>query len=87
VEEIRLVILKKGEAFTVTKEYGHLLLNLGDDPVVTVDDHDPKESKNDYQLVKKKKGFAYYILEREGKPKALPNPNYSKLPPLKIDEH
>ena len=85
VEEIRLVRLKEGENFTVPKGYAHTLINIGKKPVVTLDDHDPKEGKNDYLPIKKKKGFGYYIVKGRGGFKAVPNKRYTSLPSLKTD--
>lgn len=82
VEEIRLIKLKKGRQFTVPKGYAHSLINLGKGPVVTLDDHDPAKFDNNYEPIRKKHGFAYYIIEEGGKLKAVPNPNYVKVPPL-----
>lgn len=84
VEAIQLVKLKKGDLFTVSKGYAHSLINLGKGPVVTLDDHDPAKFDNDYALIKEKRGFAYYIVEKNGKPKAVSNPNYKKVPHLEI---
>jgi len=82
VEEIRLIKLKKGESFTVPKGYAHSLINFGKGPAVTLDDHDPAKFENDYELIRQRRGFAYYLAEEEGELKAIPNPNYTKVPPL-----
>lgn len=82
LEEVRLVKLKKGESFTVPKEYAHCLVNLGEGPVVTLDDHDPAKFDNNYEPIRKKHGFAYYLIEEGGKLKAIPNPDYTQVPPL-----
>lgn len=84
VEEISLVKLKKGDSFTIPKGYAHSLINLGRGPVVTVDDNDPARMTNDYEPIRNKRGFAYYIIEEGGKLKAVPNPNYAQVPRLEI---
>lgn len=84
VEKIKLVKLKKDDSFTVPKGYAHTLINLGKGPVATLDDHDPAKFENDYAPIKEKHGFAYYLMEEGGKLKAVPNPNYKKVPRLEI---
>lgn len=87
VEEIKLVRLERNKPLTISKGYAHALINLGEGPAVTVDDHDPTRMVNDYEPIKKKHGFAYYLVEDdEGNPKPVSNPNYSKVPPLKANE-
>jgi len=83
VEEIRLVRLKKGDSFTVPKGYAHSLINLGKSPVVTLDNHDPAKFANNYDPIREKRGFAYYITEESGKVQTAPNPKYSKTLPLR----
>ena len=85
VAEIRFKVLSQGDTFTVPPGYGHVMLNLGDDYVITMDDHDPKHFDNDYGMVKKMHGLGYYIVEENSGWKAIPNPNFTNLPPLKVD--
>jgi len=85
VSEISFTVLDQGETFTVPEGYGHVMMNMGNDYVITMDDHDPKHFDNDYEDVKKKHGFGYYIVEEGESWKAIPNPNYSDLPPLSTD--
>lgn len=86
VEEVKLIKLRKGDSFTVPKGYAHSLINLGRGPVVTADDHDPARYTNNYDLIRKRRGFAYYITEEGRKIKAIPNPNYTNVPPLKVND-
>jgi len=83
VSEIHFKVLKQGETFTVPLGFGHTMLNLGDDYVITMDDHDPSNFDNDYTLIKTLRGFGYYIVQKGGGWEALPNQNYRDLPPLK----
>ena len=84
VEEIKLIKLKKGDSFTVPKGYAHSLINLGEGPVVTLDDYDPAEFRNNYDPIREKRGFAHYLLEEDKELKATPNSNYAEVPSLKI---
>ena len=38
----------------------------------------------DYESVRKMRGFAYYIVEENGKPKLVKNPNYVSVPDSEI---
>jgi len=38
----------------------------------------------DYKPIKKLKGFAYYVVEKKGKPVLVKNSNYKKIPHAKI---
>ncbi|MEX1061921.1 MAG: glucose-6-phosphate isomerase family protein [Patescibacteria group bacterium] len=85
VTDAQLQIVLPGVKFTVPAGYGHICLNLGDDYLITLDNHDPAHFENDYQPIKEKKGMAYYILDKGGKVEAVPNPAYGPVPPLKIN--
>ena len=85
VTEIRFKVLNQGDTFTVPAGFGHVMLNLGDDYVITMDDHNPKHFDNDYGMIKKMQGLGYYIVEENDGWKAIPNPNFTDLPPLKTD--
>ena len=85
VLEILLKVVPAGESFTVPAGFTHISINLGDDYLVTRDDHDPAHFENDYGPVKEHRGLGYYILDKEARIEAVPNPSYRDLPPLKID--
>ncbi|GMR19273.1 MAG: hypothetical protein BMS9Abin34_405 [Patescibacteria group bacterium] len=85
IAEIRLKILGPGERFTVPAGFGHIMLNMGDDYVVTMDDHDPRHFDNDYGPVKEARGLGYFIVEDKGRWKAIPNSNFTDLPSLEQD--
>ena len=85
VEEVILQVVLAGGKFTVPAGYGHISINLGEDYLVTLDDHDPTHFENNYVSIKEKKGMAYYILDKGGKVEAVPNPSYGEVPPLKVN--
>ncbi len=82
VTEIQLKIVEVGQSFTVPAGWGHVAINLGEDYLVTQDDHDPIHFENDYKEVQKFGGFGYFVVEKGGNWKAVPNPRYANLPPL-----
>ena len=88
VEEFKVIIAKPGDKIYMGPGYGHLLVNTGKTYFVTIDDspvdfeeRDPASFPGhaDYQLVKKMHGFAYYVVEHEGKPVLKKNPNYKEI--------
>jgi glucose-6-phosphate isomerase len=80
----RLKVVEAGEKFTVEAGWGHVAVNLGEEYLVTQDDHDPAHFENDYSLVKKMRGFAYFLVEEGGTWKAVPNPSYTEVPALEV---
>jgi len=88
VEEFKAIVTKIGDKIYMAPGYGHLLVNTGttyfataDDSPVYFDDPDPAglPGHADYEPVKKMKGFAYYVVEHEGKPALKRNPLYKSI--------
>ncbi len=88
VEEFKVIIAKPGNNIYMPSGFGHLLVNIGKTYFVTADNSPVNfDEKNpasfpghaDYELVKKMRGFAYYVVEHEGKPALKKNPNYKKI--------
>lgn len=70
-------LLKKGESFTVPEDYGHVLVNVGNEPLIAWDDWDPTWAKHTYGGVTAKRGFAYYVVADQGRqPQLVQNPRY-----------
>jgi len=81
VDEVFLVSAKPGDEIIITPEYGHSWSNVGlDVPLVSWDDWRSGHTPADYEPMKKLVGLAYYLIDDNGKPKAVPNPNYKNLP-------
>lgn len=88
VEEFKAIIVKPGDEIYMAPGWGHLLVNTGHTYFVTVDNSPVNfDEKNpadfpghaDYALVKKMRGFAYYVVEHEGKPALKKNPLYKSI--------
>ncbi len=88
IEEFTAVPVKAGDEVYMPSGHGHLAVNIGktyfvtaDDSPVHFDDPDPAglPGHADYALVKQMKGFAYYVVERDGKPALLRNPLYTEI--------
>ncbi len=88
VEEFRAISVKSGDKVFMPEKFGHLVVNTGsayfvtiDDSPVDFEDRDPTSFPGhaDYEPVKKMRGFAYYVVERDGKPALKKNSNYKSV--------
>lgn len=89
VEEFKAIKVKRGDQVYMPIGYGHLVVNTGKTYFVTADDSpvnfgDKKDEASmpghaDYELVKKMGGFAYYIVEHNGKPALKKNTRYKEI--------
>ena len=93
IEDFRALIVKKGDKIVIPSFYGHLVVNTGktwlvtsDDSPVNLNDSASMPQHADYEAVKKMRGFAYYVVEKEGIPTLVKNENYSFVPEAKISE-
>ena len=71
--------LSAGDKIIYPANYGHILVNIGTDPVVTANwlcvDYKPL-----YKQVSDKQGMAYYVVAEEGGYKLIANSMYGKVP-------
>lgn len=88
VEEFKAVRVKGGDSVYMPEGYGHLVANIGktyfataDDSPVNFDEANPVSMPGhaDYQLVKQMQGFAYYVVEQDGKPVLKKNLKYKNI--------
>ncbi len=88
VEEFRAIRVKAGDTLDIPARWGHLAVNTGKSYLVTADDSpvnfadkDPvgMPSHADYEDVKKMRGFAYYVVEKDGAPALVKNPLYKEV--------
>lgn len=87
VEEFKAIRVKAGGSVYMPPNVGHLAVNIGKTWFVTADDS-PVEGTGDsssmplhadYEMVKQMRGFAYYVVERDGKPMLVPNKLYKEI--------
>ncbi len=87
IEEFKAIRVTAGDSVYMPSGHGHLVVNTGTQWLVTADDS-PVEGAGDnasmpghadYELVKKMRGFAYYVVERDGAPALVPNPLYKEV--------
>ena len=87
VAEFKAIQVKAGDSVYMPAGYGHLMLNTGktwlvmedDSPVEGPDDSASMPGHADYGAVKQMRGFAYYVVERDGKPALVPNKLYKEV--------
>ena len=88
IEDFKVIPVKSGDEQFIPAIWGHLALNTGPDYLVTSDDSPVNfEEVNpaslpghaDYSLVKQMRGFAYYVVENNGKPALVRNPRYKEI--------
>jgi len=86
--------VRSGDVVDISKDAGHIVVNTGKTWLVTSDNSPVNfEEKNpvslpshaDYGPFRKLHGAAYYIVEKNGKPTLVKNPNYKKVPGAKIE--
>jgi glucose-6-phosphate isomerase, archaeal len=87
VLDFKVVFVSSGQSLFIPSGYGHLVVNVGETYFVTADDSpvdfDEKDPTSlpghaDYRLVQQMQGFAYYVIEHNGKPALRKNPKYVK---------
>jgi glucose-6-phosphate isomerase, archaeal len=88
VAEFKAIQVKAGESQFIPAGYGHLVVNVGPTYFVTIDDspvdfeeRDPVSLPGhaDYAMVEQMRGFAFYVVERDGKPALVKNPRYESV--------
>lgn len=87
VEEFKAIRVKAGDSVYMPAGYGHLVVNTGTQWLVTVDDSPvdgPDDSASmpghaDYESVKQMRGFAYYVVEKNGTPTLVRNERYAAV--------
>ena len=88
LELFKAIVVKAGDSTYMPPGHGHLVANIGKTYLVTADDSpvdfgdkDPVSMPGhaDYEMVKQMRGFAYYVVEHEGKPALAKNPLYKEV--------
>lgn len=89
IESFTAIKVKAGDKVFIPSGMGHYAVNTGTTWLVTTDDSpvnfeekDPVSLPGhaDYEPFRKLRGAAYYIVEKNGKPEFVKNPNYRVVP-------
>lgn len=87
VEEFKAIPVKAGDSVYMPPNVGHLAVNTGktwfvtadDSPVAGTGDSSSMPAHADYEMVKQMRGFAYYVVEKDGVPVLVPNKLYKEI--------
>lgn len=80
VDEVYLIKAKPGDEVVITPEWGHSWSNISKGPLISFDNWRVGHSPADYAEIERLQGLAYYLVEENGQPKPVSNPNYRNLP-------
>ncbi len=95
IEEFKALFVKEGDNIYMPEGVGHLAVNITktwlatiDDSPVNFSDVDPitLPGHADYSPIRKMHGFAYYVVEKNGKPEFIKNSCYLEVPEIKIEK-
>jgi glucose-6-phosphate isomerase len=79
IDEVRVIKARQGQLVEFPPGFAHTTVNIGSQAVLLLN-WQSFSTVNDYEPIKKKRGFAYYVVEKDGAPLLVPNPNYKTLP-------
>lgn len=79
-DEVLLVTAQAGMEINLPGDFGHTWVNASSLPLIFYDDRRIAHTPADYEPVEKTGGLAYYLIEENGQPKAIPNPHYQNPP-------
>ena len=90
IESFESITVGPGDIVEIPPFSGHLLVNTGNTWLVTSDDSmfNPSGDSSsmpkhaDYEVVKKMQGFAYYVVDKNGKPEFVKNDRYKSVPEI-----
>lgn len=80
VSEVVIVKVGIDEEITISPKWGHSWSNVGNSPLIHIDNWKIGHKPEDYKPIKEYHGMAYYLINENGKAKHVPNPNYIDLP-------
>lgn len=92
IESFQAIKVKAGDEIPIPSFAGHALVNIGTTWLVTSDDspvHLGSDSASmpshaDYEPLKRMRGMAYYVVEKDGVPALVKNPLYTNVPDVSI---
>lgn len=84
-KEVRILGLRPGSMVEVPSGYGHTIVNTGKNFLVVADNAPQNPKTHDESLVRNKKGFVYYIVDKKGNVSFEQNPNYSFHPQVSMN--
>lgn len=84
-KEFKVVTLHPGRQAEVPSGFGHTLINIGKNLLITLDNAPDFAKAHDYEPVRLKRGFAYYVIEKKGEVAFEQNPEYRVHPQISTE--
>ena len=81
-KEFKVITIYNGKQVEVPSGFGHCLVNIGKGFLVTLDNAPDFVKGHEYEPVKEKRGFAYWIVEKKGEVAFERNPSYKVHPQI-----
>lgn len=81
-KEFKVVTLSAGKQVAIPAGFGHSLVNVGKGYLVVLDNAPNFPAAHNYEPVKEKQGFAYYVIDKKGDIAFVHNPNYKVHPQI-----
>lgn len=81
-KEFKVVGVKSGSTVEIPSGFGHCLVNVGRTYLVVIDNSPNDPKAHDFEPVKQKRGFTYYVIDRKGEIGFEANPNYKIHPQI-----
>lgn len=81
-KEFRVVTLRPGMTVEIPAGYGHSLINIGRTYLIVIDNSPTAKNTHNFEPVKEKHGFAYYIVDKKGEIGFESNSNYKLHPQI-----
>lgn len=84
ISDIQAIRAKAGDKVIYPPGYGHIMVNIGDEPVVT-SNWVAADFNSDYQPIKDMRGMGYYVVaDSTNRFKFELNPKYEYVPSIKV---
>ena len=84
-KEFKVVTLHSGKQVEVPSGFGHSVVNIGKSFLVMLDNAPDFAKAHNFEPVKEKRGFAYYIVEKKGEIAFEMNPHYRIHPQISTE--
>ncbi|MBI4036774.1 hypothetical protein HY386_02780 [Candidatus Daviesbacteria bacterium] len=84
-KEFKVMTLTPGKQVEIPAGFGHSVINVGKGYLVVLDNAPNKPDAHNYQPVKEKQGFAYYLVEKKGEIAFEVNPSYHVPPQISTE--
>ncbi len=83
IEDVILIKAKTGDKIVIPPRYGHILINVGNVPLVT-SNWVSSEFSSEYDLYKKSGGAAYFVFEDNAGERFEVNPYYAQVSKMRV---